>query len=393
LTDLRIFASHPVQYHVPLFRALVESGLNIEVRYYHSGTAGKVGRDPEFGLDIQWDIDLLSGYPHRIFLHETVMYSRREQLRFFLPMTTWVLKERTPILLMSWFIESAWLIWALALLCRIPVLVLSETTPLSYAATPKPGWRTRLLSWLLSRSQAGLYIGTRNRKFYSQMGLPENKLFPVPYSVDNARFSSEAERLLPQRNSLCAENGLDAELPIFLFCGKLISKKHPLELLEAYCSAELSDKAQLIYVGEGALRPQLEQQVRELGLKHVHFLGFLNQSQMPLAYVLGEVLCLISDPTETWGLVVNEAMACGRPVLVSDAVGCAPNLVDETNGWTVPADNPDALARTLRQAYEQRQTWKEKGQQSLKKISRHSYAAMVQGVLSALNSLKPSGAT
>ena len=388
MTDFRIIASHPVQYHVPIFQALVERGLNIEVGYYHEGTARTVGRDLNFGLDIQWDIDLLGGYPNRIFLNKTATYTLHEQLQIIFPMVLWVLRERSPVLLMGWFIESIWLIWILVLLFRIPVMVLSETTPLSYDSVSKPKWRARLLGWLLNYSQAMLYIGSQNRDFLSRMGIDKNRLFSAPYSVDNLRFSSAAKSLMLERLELSSQFGLDAMIPTFLFAGKLISKKRPLELLEAYCSAGLSDKAQLLFVGDGILKAQLEKRVKELRLNHVHFLGFLNQSKMPLAYVLGDVLCLISDSTETWGLVVNEAMACGRPVIVSEMVGCAPDLVDETNGWVVPTDDPDALAQTLRQAYEERHNWDEKGQRSLEKISRHTYDAMAIGVLSALNSLK-----
>ena len=89
---------------------------------------------------------------------------------------------------------------------------------------------------------------------------------------------------------------MDPELPTYLFCGKLINKKRPLQLLDAYLSAGLAERAQLLYVGEGELRQELEERIRAQGLKHVHLLGFLNQNDMPLAYVLGELLCLISSP-------------------------------------------------------------------------------------------------
>jgi len=387
MKDLKIVASHPVQYHAPFFKALNDSGLDIEVGYYHAGTAGRKGYDPDFGRDIQWDIDLLTGYPYRIFLNKTGVYSKPEQIRILIPMIKWALQNRSPLLLMGWFVEIVWLIWFLAILLRVPVLLLCEMTPGSYAAVPKPMWRVALLRWLVRHTDAGLFIGTQSRKVLIALGLAEERLFPTPYSVDNERFASAAESLKPQRARLCREYGLNEDLPTFLFCGKLIPKKHPLELLEAYHSAGLRGKAQLVFVGDGVLRARLEARVRELGLAHVRFLGFLNQSQMPLAYVLGHVLCLFSDPTETWGLVVNEAMACGRPVLVSDSVGCVPDLVDETNGWVVPASDQDALVRTLRLAYEERHTWDEKGRRSLEKISRHTYSAMADGVLAALHSL------
>ncbi len=386
-TKLRILASHPVQYHVPFYRTLVECGLNVDVFYYHHGTAGRVGYDPEFGLEIQWDIDLLNGYPRRTFLTRSATYSLREQARHFLPLVFQLLRGRIPILLMGWFIESVWLIWTLALFFRIPVLLLSETTPQSYAAVPKPGWRTRLLGWLLRRTQAGLYIGTKNREFLSSMGMPDDRLFPAPYSIDNARFSLEAKRLETERVALCARHGLDANLPVFLFCGKLIPKKRPIQLLDAYLSADLAGKAQLLFVGEGMLRPELEQQIQKLKLKNVHLFGFLNQSQMPLAYVLGEVLCLISDATETWGLVVNEALACGRPVIVSDSVGCAPDLVGPENGWVVPLDDHEKLTQTLNLAFSNYSNWKNMGNAGRVRVKRNTFTSMADGVVLALQSI------
>ena len=338
-------------------------------------------------MDIQWDIELLEGYPYRVFLDGTATYSKMEQLRKLMPMLFWALRSRTPLLLMGWFIESVWLIWALALFLRIPVLVMCETTSQSYAVTPKPRWRTVLLGWLLRRTQAGLYIGSRNREFLSSMGMPDDRLFPVPYSVDNERFASEAERLRAGRADLCSRYGLDPGLPTFMFCGKLIPKKRPLQLLEAYLSAGLSDKAQLLFVGEGMLRPELERRIQAHQLKNVHLLGFLNQSQMPLAYVLGEVLCLITDATETWGLVVNEALACGRPVIVSDSVGCVPDLVGTENGWLVLRDDQEQLTHTLATAFEKHADWEKMGCAGRRRVTGNIFALMADGVISALKSM------
>lgn len=366
----------------------MDSGLDMEVGYYHAGTAGRTGYDRDFGMNIQWDIDLFEGYPYRIFLNESGTYSKSEQFRVFIPMVVWALRDQTPILLMGWFVEIVWLIWFLAILFRVPVLLLCEMTPDSYAAAPKPKWRVRLLRWLVRRTDAGLYIGTQSRRVLSGFGLAEERLFPTPYSVDNERFASAAESLKPQKARLCQEYGLDEDLPTFLFCGKLIPKKHPLELLEAYHSAGLGEKAQLVFVGEGVLHARLEARVRELGLAHVRFLGFLNQSEMPLAYVLGHVLCLFSDPTETWGLVVNEALACGRPVIVRNVVGCAVDLVGPENGWVVPLRDPNALAETLKRAYETRESWDRMGNAGREKISSHTFTHMAEGVRAALDAIK-----
>lgn len=388
MVSLKILASHPIQYQTPVWKELASRGCDIRVGYFHQGTAGRRARDTDFGVEMEWDVDLLSGYPHRFFHTDVPDYGWAVQLKAFPSILAWFLQDvHTPLLLVGWFVETVWLLWALAILLRVPVFTLSDTTPRSFRRFPKPGWRVQLLGWLLSHSAGHLYIGELNRQFLLEMGVDRQRLFHFPYSIDNLFFEREARRLSSDRYRFCNTYGLDANLPTFLFCGKLVPIKRPLELLKAYLEAGLQEQAQLIFVGEGALRGELEKLIGESQAKHVHLLGFFNYSQLPSAYVLGQVLCLISE-TDAWGLVVNEAMACGRPVLVSDTVGCAPDLVDATNGWVVPADDPAALARTLRQAYEERHTWEEKGRQSLKKISRHTYSAMADGVLAALQSFQ-----
>jgi glycosyltransferase involved in cell wall biosynthesis len=170
-----------------------------------------------------------------------------------------------------------------------------------------------------------------------------------------------------------------------VFVGKLIDRKRPLELLDAYARAGLAGRAQLLYVGDGALREPLEARAREANLRGVRVLGFLNQTRIPLAYALGDVLCLLSDARETWGLVVNEALACGRPVIVSAAVGCADDLVDAENGWVVPLDDPVALAATLRAALAARDAWPEMGRRGRRRVAAHTYEAMAAGLETAID--------
>ncbi len=386
MVQLKILSSHPVQYHVPFFREIALNGLGIEVSYYHQGTAGRVSHDAGFGIDIDWDIDLLSGYAYRIFLKDTANYHWIEQLRLASRMLSWALGNRQiPLLIMGWFSELIWLIWLVRILLHAPVIMMCETTPLSFAATQKPRWRNSLLKWLLQHTAANLFIGSRNQAFLLDHGVLMERLFPAPYSIDNDRFAAEIRRLLPERRELCHKYGLDPDMPTYLFCGKLIHKKRPLQLLDSYLSAGLADRAQLLYVGDGELRSELAQRIQLLRLKHVHLLGFLNQSDMPQAYVLGEILCLVSEQTETWGLVVNEALACGRPVIVSNMVGCGPDLVGVENGWVTPLDEQAELAATLLQAFERRREWGKMGKVGRIKINNHTFSAMAAGVISALH--------
>lgn len=385
MDTLKIIASHPVQYQVPFYKAMIGKGIDIQVAYYHQGTAGRYATDIEFGIKFSWDIDLLSGYRYRIFSQENASFSLLEQLRIGRSLLPWALKDREiPLLLMGWFSELIWFIWFFRILLKMPVIVVSETTIMSFNATQKPKWRTWLLSWLLRHSSANLFIGKRNYEFLQKMGVKKEKLFYVPYSIDNQRFSVEFEKISPERKQLCLDYGLDPNIPTYLFCGKFITKKRPLELLDAFLAAGLEDKSQLLFIGEGVLRKKLENEIKSRNLRNVHILGFLNQSKMPLAYVLGEILCLISAPTETWGLVVNEALACSRPVIISDTIGCGPDLVDETNGWVTHLDDRHKLTETLISAFDHRSDWSKIGKKGKLKVKNNTFQSMAEGVMCAL---------
>lgn len=386
---LKIFASHPVQYLVPFWRQLVQEGVDIDVMFYHQGTAKSAARDPGFGIQFQWDIDLLAEYQHQFLLSRQATYSLSEQTRSIHRLLIWALTDlQTPLLLVGWFAHNVWLVWLLRTLVSAPVFMFCETTPRTFHALPKPKWRISLLQWLLRRSAACLYIGQSNREFYESMGVADKQLFPTPYSVDNTRFETVFRNHQPERHQLCKNYDLDAALPTFVFCGKLDANKRPLELLDAYCEAGLQDSAQLIFVGDGELRLQLENKIQVAGARNVHILGFLNQSEMPHAYVIGEIVCLISA-SETWGLVVNEAFACGRPAIVTDIVGCSADLVvpGET-GWIVPLKDRSSLAATLRDAFEHYADWEKMGQLARSKIASHTYSAMVAGVKAGFQTVK-----
>lgn len=373
-----------MQYQVPLYHELIRCGLNIEVGYYHLGSAQQATLDKEFGLQFKWDVDLLDGYPFRVFSQKRAAYQLSEQLKIAPRLLVWALrKPEAPLLLMGWFAEIIWLVWLLRIIRRAPVLVFGDNTPESYAAAPRPKWRTALLRGLLRHTPAVLYVGQRNLAFWLNLGVPTSRLYHTPHSVDNAFFASEAEKSRAQRRALCLAYGLDPDLPTFLFCGKLIPIKRPLQLLEAFLAAGLRDKAQLIYVGDGELRQALTDRIRAEGCQNVHLLGFFNQTQIPLAYVLGQMLCLVSE-SETWGLVVNEAMACGLPVMVTETVGCQPDLVQPETGWVVKGNDVTTLPQALTSALERQTDWPALGRAGYDRVQYYSFTTMAQGIQSAL---------
>jgi glycosyltransferase involved in cell wall biosynthesis len=202
---------------------------------------------------------------------------------------------------------------------------------------------------LLNRCRAFLPIGDASRDFYLGYGVAQERLFDAPYFVDNARFVASAAECAPRREALRSRWGIPDQAVCFCYAGKLEPKKRILDLLGALriAIAQSPVPLHLLVVGTGELMPQARALVEQFALP-VTFAGFLNQTEIAAAYVAADCLVLPSDHGETWGLVVNEAMACGRPAVVSDRVGCARDLVtDGVTGAVFPFGDVARLARCL----------------------------------------------
>jgi glycosyltransferase involved in cell wall biosynthesis len=240
-------------------------------------------------------------------------------------------------------------------------------------APPAPSWMRQMkqlaLGRLLSRVDRFLCIGAANERLYRRYGVPESRFYPAPYAVDNERFARQALALRPRRMELRRQWGIGDDAFCVLFCGKFMKKKRPLDLVNAARSL-ISDgrlrNIHLLFVGSGELDSELRQACHVVydaeapvtqaftarvnaALPPASFAGFLNQTEISRAYVAADCLVLASDHDETWGLVVNEALASGLPCLVSDACGCAEDLVGER--FSFPLGNIDALTRKLKELH------------------------------------------
>jgi glycosyltransferase involved in cell wall biosynthesis len=225
---------------------------------------------------------------------------------------------------------------------KIPVYFRGD----SHLLDEKHGWRQILrrifLRWVYSHVDTAFYVGTQNKAYFLKHGMKEKQLFFAPHAIDNARFADPEGIYEAQARKWRQEMGVSTGQKIILFCGKFENKKDPLLLLRV--AKYMQDRKELVFlfVGNGHLESRLKEEAK--AMQNVHFMDFQNQSRMPLVYRLGDVLVLPSrGPGETWGLAVNEAMACGRPVIVSDKVGCAVDLVKEgEDGFIFKAGNaPD----------------------------------------------------
>jgi glycosyltransferase involved in cell wall biosynthesis len=243
-------------------------------------------------------------------------------------------------------------------------------------------WKSLVHRRLLHRYAGALYIGAANKAFYRSHGIPESRLFPAPYCVENRRFHQHAEEWAGRTGALRLRLGVPDDVACFVFAAKFIEKKHPLELVRAFGEAvEGGARAHLLMVGDGELRPACEEYARANRLPAT-FTGFLNQTQIAEAYLAGDCLVLPSDAGETWGLVVNEAMACGRPAIVSSLVG----VPGETGDVFSYGDWP-ALARMLARYAQIRTRLTAMGTAARRHVDCYSPEAAARGILTAARQL------
>jgi glycosyltransferase involved in cell wall biosynthesis len=214
--------------------------------------------------------------------------------------------------------------------------------------------------------------------------MPDERMYPAPYCVDNDELQRRADELAPRRTDLRARFGITDAAPVVLFAGKLIDKKQPLLLLEAFARVRRERPCALLIAGDGPLRPAMERRAEELGLSDVHFAGFLNQSDLPHAYAAADVFVLPSKLHETWGLVVNEAMNFSLPVVVSDKVGCGADLVRSgANGFVVAHGEVSDLADAIARLVDDPELRARFGATSRKLIARYSIEACADGIVAA----------
>ena len=350
---LLIVGSHPVQYHTPLFRTLAaDPSLDCDVLYLCLPDASTQGLG--FGLAFTWDVPLLEGYRwHRARSGRgrgiTHGYGG-VWLAHPLGELGWGSEQQRPdaILLTGWHFLGMVQLHLAARLRGIPVLLRMD----SNGSRPRPWLLDQVYRLLFRGIAVGLPVGQANARWYRSNGFPQERLIGSPHFIDNGRFAGEASREQQQRERLRSQWGIPQQAFCFLFAGKLQEKKRPQDLLDALAllahqSGPSPRPVHLLVVGSGNLEAACRQRVAAEGLP-VSFAGFLNQSQIAAAYAATDCLVLASDHGETWGLVVNEAMACGLPAVVSDQVGCAEDLVEQgVTGLRYPCGDTDALAACL----------------------------------------------
>ncbi len=346
-------STHPVQYGSPVFREMARHAqLDLQVAYC-SLQGAKPGLDPEFGIEVQWDVPVLEGYrwvevPNRAF---------RPGLGRFLGLLNpglWKLVRGgcfdAVLLLTGYVYASFWIALLAAKSCGSPVLFGTDGTALAPrdASRGKIWIKRRILPRVYGLADIAIAASRAGKEYLESLRVPSERIVIEPLVVDNdwwLRQSASVDRAAVRKSW-----GVSPENPVVLFCAKLQPWKRPADLLRAFAQAGIGN-AVLVFAGEGPLRAELEAQAKSLRIPHrVRFLGFVNQSALPSIYTAADIFVLPSeyDPCPA---VVCEAMLCGKPVLLSDQIrGRFDQVLHGKTGFLFPCGDVDALARTLREA-------------------------------------------
>ncbi len=390
-----IVNTHPIQYFAPLYAYLSrECGIEVTALYL-SDFSLRGATDEGFDQAVKWDIDLLSGYEAR-FLGKR---SETRQLGGFLSM---VGPELWPeirdgrfdaLIIHGHYLACHFLALAAAKWSKTPVFLRGETHSGLRRTGVKAMLRTPLLWPILHSFDAFLAIGSANARYYATMGIPQERIFFVPYTVDNERFAKQARLSPAERDILIASLGLEPSRPVILFAAKFEDRKRPGDLIRAYAHLRRTGTdAQLAMVGSGALDTELRELATAEGVSDIVFPGFRNQSELPAIYGACDVFVLPSE-NEPWGLAVNEAMAAGAPIVLSREIGCAEDLVaDGVNGRIFDARDIESLAEALRDVISDRGRMRAMREASRARIAGWSYnecAVGIRAAISAVNEKRP----
>jgi glycosyltransferase involved in cell wall biosynthesis len=392
---LAYLVTHPIQYQAPLLRRIAaEPDIDLTV-FFGSDFSLKSYLDPAFGKVIAWDVDLTGGYRHEFL----PALGGREQLSFWRPFNYGLAPKlsRGGFTVLWVHGYNRWFHWramAGAKMRGLKVLVRDEATLLSATRNRAKLWAKGLFFRILRNLADGfLAIGRLNAEYYRSYGIAPERIFPMPYAVDNDFFQARVREAAGSREARRRQLGLEPGRPVILSTSKLTAVKGVADLLSAYIGLSPDGveepRPYLVYIGEGDQRESLEARARETQWDSIQFLGFKNQTELPRYYDLADVLVLASR-FEPWGLVINEAMNAGRAVVVSDQVGCGPDLVrDGENGYVFPAGDVDRLRAALEALVHDPEKCRAFGEKSLEIINTWGLEADVAGLKAALAAVLP----
>ena len=388
---LTIMETHPVQYNAPWFRYVTKHCPELDLTVVYASRPTAEQQAIGFSQGFEWDVPLLDGYASRVVRESRPgdSFSSDSFTGLDVPEIDEAVLDTKPDVVMVAGWHSITQIRAIAA-CRrhrIPLLYRGDShLGVGPSGLRRPLWRMK--TWaLLHRYSAHLAVGRRSRRYLLAHGVPPTRIYSSPHSVDNEFFANAAAEHLTDSGRVDVRRAYGFRQGDFvvLFVGKLTGRKRLGDAIEAV--ARLGPSAALLVVGNGGHEAERRADAARCGTR-ASWAGFLNQRDMGRAYAAADCLVLPSE-SESWGLVVNEAMATGLPAVVSDAIGCTPDLITSgETGETFPCGDVDHLAAALDRV-RARGGRTAMADACRARIAEYSYASAAVGLVAASQAVAP----
>lgn len=384
--QIAVVLSHPIHYIISTLKALYEHPL-IELKIYLCSDFGlREGYDTTFQKSVTWySEEILKNLPHKFLKNYSPFHEMpRRFLSVVNPSIVQELKNEKfdAVLLYGYNYLTNWIALFAANDLKIPVMFQGESHLLNYRPTYIKAIKRLVLNIFFKKVSAFLAIGKLNMNYYLHYKIPSSKIFLSPYAVDNKFFQDASEKLAPKKEAIKNDLGIRVSLPVILFISKIIKRKGPFDLMQAY--EPFKNDAALLFVGDGPEKIRLETYALENNMKNVYFAGFQKPTELPKFYSIADIFVLPSY-FETWGLVINEAMNFGLPIITTTMVGSAVNLINyNENGFIYrPGDIP-TLTKHLKKLLNDKPKRETMGRVSRKRINSWSHKESLEGIVNAL---------
>jgi len=386
---LAILTTHVIQYQDPLFKKVARHPEIDLTVFFCSKKGASYYRDHDMKMNLKWDVDLLKGYRYKILRNYSPFKFYDGFLSYFNPGLIRELKQGNYdgiIMMIGWSRLTSWLGFLGCRMYGVSYFIYGDSAFIRDGSFLRREVKKLILKELFKKAAGFMITGTMNAEFYKYYEGDNQRYFSMPWAIDNERFMKACEVPKEKKEDLRKQCGIAKDKITIIYSGKLIKRKNPLHLLQAFEMMNQKEKIEIVYVGEGSERKILESYVKEKKIRGVHFLGFINQSKLPEIYNISNIFVLPSsyDPR---GTVTNEAMACGLPVIISDRVGIYGEgdiVRSGENGYVYRDGNINELARLLDQLTENDKLRTVMGKKSLEIISEWNYEKDVEGILKAL---------
>jgi len=396
MCKLNIIVLWPVYYHVPIYKEISKMD-NIDLKVIYFDKIGlETMKEKEFGnIERKWDhFDLLDGYTS-VFVKNWIKHNNDKGIFTLVnPAIIKILYKERPdiVMIQGYSTVSDWMTFFTAIFLKIPIIFRGEATLRGNEGKDfKSKLKDKLLRFWLKKSDIVMYSCMGNKKYWKYYGVNEAKMIPIPCAVDNDFFRTERNKYVEKKSIIKKELGILENDFVILFSARFTTRKRPLDLLEAIKRID-NRNITILFVGDGPERKKMENFVKKKNLKAV-FTGFKDQSQISNFYSVSDVAIVISDYDPS-PKAMNEAMNFELPIIVTDIVGTAYDLVkDGENGFIVKVGDIDTIAQKINFLNKNRDRAKQMGKKSLKIVDEWTFEKDACFVKKAIESIRAKGST